>query len=240
MSRHSHWAKIKRAKGAEDAKRGAAFTKLSRTITMAAREKGSDPAMNFKLRLAIDAARAENMPKDTIERAVARASGSGEGGELAEVTYEAFGPGGIALLIEAVTDNKNRTSGNVKTILSKYGGSLAGPGAVKWQFDTKGVIRIAKENVGDLPHMELELIDRGAEDVREEDGGLTIYTMPDNLQRMSDFLVTKNITLEYSGIEWVPKNTVAVSDPGVRAALDLLYEAIDADEDVATYATNEA
>lgn len=243
MSRHSHWAKIKRSKGAEDAKRGAAFTKLSRAITIAAREKGADPVMNFKLRLTIDAARAANMPKDTIERAIARATGGSEGSELAEVTYEAIGPGGVVLMIDAVTDNKNRTSGNLKALLSKHGGSLAGVGAVKWQFEEKGVVRLpldGKGMVGVLrDDFELELIDHGASDVREEDGGLTIHTAPGDYERMNEFLASKNISAEYSAIEWVPKNTIAVDDPAVRVSLDALYEALDADDDVANYATNE-
>ncbi len=240
MSRHSHWAKIKRSKGALDAKRGAAFTKLSRVITIAAREKGPDPAMNFKLRLAIDAARAENMPKDTIERAILRATGDGEGGELTEVTYEAIGPGGAALMIDAVTDNKNRTSGNIKALFSKHGGALAGVGAVKWQFEQRGIIRLSGSALpSDREAFELELIDHGAADVRHEEGGLTIQTAPADLQRMSEFLASKNIPAEYSTVEWVAKNTVTVEDPSVRTALDALYEALDADDDIANYSTNE-
>lgn len=245
MSRHSHWAKIKRGKFAEDAKKGAAFTKLSRMITIAAREKGPDPAMNFKLRLAIDAARAANMPKDTIERAIARATGSAGEGALEEVVYEAIGPGGVAIIIEAVTDNKNRTSGNIKTILSKHGGNFSGPGAVKWQFEQKGIIMISPPRVeGEIKRgweeLTLKLIEAGAEDIKEEDDGLTVITAPEHLQKVIESLASRGLTPEHSGLEWIPKNTVTITDSEMRSQLDALGEALDADDDISDYATNEA
>ena len=241
MSRHSHWAKIKRAKGTEDAKRAGAFTKLSRAITVAAREKGTDPAMNFKLRLAIDAARGANMSNDTIDRAVARAGGVGGAGELFEATYEAMGPGGVAFIIEAVTDSRNRTSSNVKAFLSKHGGALAGVGAITWQFDHRGVIRVGIDSLPkNRESFELSLIDNGADDVREEEGGLTVTTPPDGFQKMVEFLHAQNITPEYSSVDWIPKNSVTVDNPDARKELDALTEACDADDDVTNVATNEA
>lgn len=232
MSRHSHWSKIKRTKGAEDAKRGAVFTKLSRAISVAAREGGGDAAMNFKLRLAIDAGRAVNMPKDTIERAIARAAGVGEGDAIVSQTYEAFGPGGVGLVIEAVTDNTNRTSGSIKSILTKGGGNLGAPGSVTWQFERKGVIRAG---VAD----ELMLIEAGAEDIVQEEGGSTIQTSPEHFKSVLDALAVKKITPEYSGLEWVPKQTVP-TDEVTNAAVAKLVEALEDDDDVSAVFTNEA
>lgn len=239
MSRHSHWAKIKRAKGAEDAKKGASFTRLSRVITVAAKEKGSDPSTNFKLRLAIDAARAANMPKDTIDRAIARAAG-GEEGSLEEISYEAMGPGGVALIIDAVTDNRNRTISSIKLILSRHGGSLAGMGSVKWQFEQRGIIRIAVDKIPkDHDAFELAVIDAGAVDVRGEEDGLTIECAPDDFERLMKYLASQNIPVEYSAVEWVSKTPVTVSDSTVRETLDNLYAALEVDDDIANYATNE-
>ncbi len=178
MSRHSKWSKIKHQKAGADAKRGAVFTKLTRMITVAARERGPDPTTNSKLRLAMEAAREANMPKENIERAISRAVARESGSELFEVTYEAFGPGGVSLIIEAVTDNKNRTLNNLKLILGKHGGTLAGPGAVSWQFERRG--------------------------------------------------------------EWIPKNTIRVADDQTRVELDTLLAALEEDEDVVDYVTNEA
>lgn len=233
MSRHNKWSKIKNKKGATDAKRGAAFTKLARMLTVAAKEGGADPDMNFKLRLAIDAGRAVNMPKDTIERAIARATGSADGNAIVSQTYEAFGPGGVGLVIEAVTDNTNRTSGSIKSTLTKGGGNLGAPGSVTWQFERKGVIRIA--GVAD----ELTLIEAGAEDIVQEEGGTTIQTSPENFKSVLDALAVKKITAEYSGLEWVPKQTVP-TDETISAAITKLVETLEDDDDVSAVFTNEA
>jgi len=142
MSGHSKWAQIKRQKGATDQKRGNLFTKLAKGITIAARDGGGDPASNFKLRLAVDQAKQSNMPKDNIERAIKRGAGELEGGQIEEAIYEGFGPSGVAIIIETLTDNKNRTVSNVKHILTKYGGGLGSSNSVLWQFERKGVVRI--------------------------------------------------------------------------------------------------
>ncbi|MBI4280917.1 YebC/PmpR family DNA-binding transcriptional regulator [Candidatus Uhrbacteria bacterium] len=240
MSRHSHWAKIKRAKGAEDAKRGVVFTKLSRVITVAAKEKGTDPTTNFKLRLAMDEARAVNMPKDTILRAIARASGGEDGAELAEVTYEAIGPGGIAFMIDALTDNRNRTGGSLKTILSKHGASLAGVGAVRWQFNRKGMVRIPAEGLpADGEAFELACIDHGAEEIEKETEGWTVILSPEGLPAMLDHLTKQNITVAFSGLRWIPKTTVTITDPSVAEMLQRLGEALEEDDDVVEVATNQ-
>ncbi len=251
MSRHSKWSKIKRAKGAADVKKGAVFTKLGRAIAIAAREKGADMSTNFKLRLAVDAAKAASMPKENIERAIARASGKEEAGELFEVTYEGIGPGGVAIMIDAVTDNKNRTSGNVKNILAKHGGAMAGANAVAWQFERKGIViarseatcgersESTKQSREDKERMILELIEVGADDIKEEEGGITVVTPFEKLQTVSEFLVSKNISLEHSGLTWISKNPVTVTSPEDRAKLDELYEALDEDDDVVDVATNE-
>ena len=148
MGGHSHWSTIKRQKGASDAKRGQAFTKLSREVTIAAREGGGDPAMNPRLRLAIDKARYENMPADTIKRAVERGVGGGDAANLHEITFEGYGPGGVAILVQTLTDNRNRTVSDLRTALSRGGGNLGEAGSVAWQFDNKGFITLEVERCG--------------------------------------------------------------------------------------------
>lgn len=238
MSRHNKWSKIKGKKGAADAKRAIAFTKFSRAITLAAKEGGTDPVMNFKLRLAVDAARAQNMPKDTIDRAIARGAGTGEGGDLNEVMFEAFGPGGVALLVEAVTDNNNRTSSNIKAVLSKHGARLGGPGSVAWQFDRQGVIRISPSG-GVSDELELELIEAGAKDIRSEEGGFTIQVAPEALKTMMEFLEKKKIVCEHSDLAWIPKTTVALGSDD-QEKLEKIIEVLEDDEDVTSVSSNDA
>lgn len=240
MSGHSKWKKIKGQKGAADAKRGALFSKLSRQIMVAAKEGGPDPSANFKLRLTVDQARSASMPKDNIERAIARGAGTtGEGEQVSEMIYEAFGPGGVAMLVEAITDNKNRTTSNIKTILGRHGASLAGAGRVMWQFERKGVVRVGLGLVSDREEFELEMIDAGAEDIKDEEGAITITASQENLQKIIETLANKNLEPEYSGLEWIPKNTVTL-DEKTQAKLEKLGEVLDEDDDVTNYATNEA
>lgn len=232
MSGHSKWHSIKHKKGAADAKRGKIFTKLARAITVAA--KGNpDPDANFQLRLAIDQAKAANMPKDNIERAIARATGEGKD-QLEEAMYEAYGPGGVAIIIETTTDNKNRTVSNLKHILSSRGGSLGGPGSVAYLFDRKGMVRV--DSLGGKPEeTELKLIDAGAEDIYEEDGQKVIICEPNKLQNILKAL--DNIEIEYSGLEWIAKDRVSPADED-RAKLEKLFEALEEDEDVNDYSSN--
>jgi len=232
MSGHSRWSSIKHKKGAADAKKGKIFTKLARAITVAA--KGNpDPDANFQLRLAIDQAKAANMPKDNIERAIARATGEGKEA-LEEVIYEAYGPGGVAILIEALTDNKNRTVSNIKHILSAQGGSMAGTGSVQYLFDRKGVVRV--KSPGDDPEdTELKLIDAGAEDISEEEGLKVILCAPEKLKNIINAL--GELEIEYSGLEWLARDQVT-PDEETQKKLEKLFEALEEDDDVNDYSSN--
>ncbi len=236
MSKHSKWAKVKHAKGAADVKKGVTFTKHSRAITVAARS-GGDPAKNFKLRLAIEAAKADAVPKDTIERAIRRGTGEDkEGAQIEELLYEGFGPGGVGILIEVVTDNKNRTSSDLRQILEKYGGSLAGSGAVAWQFYKAGVFRLTAQKSDEL---DLQLIDLGAQDLKEEDGGLTVYTKPEDWAKVNEGLAKLGLKIDYAGLDWVAKQTVSLTDPAAEEKLAALYQALEDHDDVQNYFTNE-
>jgi len=236
MSGHSKWATIKRAKGATDVKRGQKFTKLARGVAIAAREGGGDPVTNFKLRLAIDKARSFNMPKDNIDRAIAHGTGKDkEAAVIEEGLYEGFGPGKVGVLVAVATDNKNRTAGDIKQIFSKNNGAIAGPGSVKWQFEQKGVIRISGALTDE---QELALMDAGAEDIRKEEEGTTIYTAVPNFRVMSDAVGKLGLTPADSGLEWVPKETVAIDDTA-HARLGKLFEALDEHDDVQDFYSNE-
>ncbi|MBI4098466.1 MAG: YebC/PmpR family DNA-binding transcriptional regulator [Candidatus Magasanikbacteria bacterium] len=236
MSGHSKWATIKRAKGATDVKRGQQFTKLARGIAIAAREGGGDPVTNFKLRLSIDKARSFNMPKDGIDRAIAHGTGKDKAAAIIEEgLYEGFGPGKVGVLVAVATDNKNRTAGDIKQIFSKNNGAIAGPGSVKWQFGQNGVIRLS----GMLDEaQELALIDAGADDIRKEAEGTTVYTAVPNFRVVSDAVAKLGFTPADSGLEWIPKDTVAIDD-ATRAQLEKLFEALDEHDDVQDFYSNE-
>jgi YebC/PmpR family DNA-binding regulatory protein len=208
MSGHSKWATTKRAKSAIDAKRGNLFTKLSRNITIAARS-GADPESNFKLRIAIDKARDFNMPKDNIERAVKRASGIGGENNIENLLYEAYGPDGVAIVIEAITDNKNRAVANLKQTLSKYDGSLAGSGSVLWMFDIRGEIVLKKNKLNEQE--ELQVIEMGIIDLINEEPVRLITEMND-LEKIKNNLQTNGFEISASEIVYVPKNKTAVKD----------------------------
>lgn len=233
MSKHSKWAKIKNQKGAADVKKGAVFTKHIRAISVAARE-GIDPIKNFKLRMALEAAKGALVPKDTIERALSRASGEGE--ILEEGLYEALGPGKVGLMIEAVTNNKNRTLNDLRILLEKNGGVLAQNGAVAWQFNHWGVVRI---NVVKNDELELQLIDLGALDIKEEEGGLTIYTEIKKFQNVLEGLQKLGITPDYQGLEWVAKEATSVDDE-THQKLEKLYEVLEEADDVQNYFSSES
>ena len=188
MSGHSKWSKIQRGKAISDQKKGAIFSKLVRQIAIAVREGGGpDPESNFKLRVAIEKARAEEMPRENIERAVAKAAGEGGGANIEQVTYEGFGPFNTTFVVEAATDNKNRTTSNVRKIFEKHGGNMSQPGSVMWGYEIKGQILVEKGGY-DLSEIELKAIDAGAEDVRESQEGLEIYTAPLDLHRVKQTL----------------------------------------------------
>ncbi len=241
MSRHSKWSKIKHQKGAADVKRSALFTRLSKNITLATREGGSgDPKMNFKLRLAIDQARAVNLPKDTIDRAIQKGTGAGEEGQIERVQYEGFLPGGAAIIIESLTDNRNRTSGVIKNLLGEYGGNMGLPNSVAWMFLRKGVVRIAnyKNLISNLDEFQLKMIDRGADDFETDEDDLIIYTAPENLEKFREELEKEKITPEETNIELVPKEKINVTDPAQKEKIENLLNELDENEDVDNYYTN--
>ncbi len=239
MSGHSKWSTIKQKKGAADAKRSSLFTKIAKNITIAARD-GGDPDMNFKLRMAIDQAKSANMPKDNVERAIARGSGVGaDDAKIEEVAYEGFGPGGVAFVIEALTDNRNRTSANIKSILSKHGGSMAGPGSVMWQFERKGVIRIADPaKIADRDAFELAVIDGGAEDIREDEEGIMITCEINDFQSVVKAIEDAGVESDYSALEYLAKEEVDANE-STKATLQKIYDALDEDDDVDNFFTNE-
>ena len=190
MSGHSKWSTIKRQKGANDAKRGAIFTKLSREIILAAKQGGADPTMNFKLRLAVQRAKAQNMPNDNIDRAIAKATGAGADEQLEEIQYEGYGPGGTAIIVAVLTDNRNRTVAEVRHRFSRAGGNLGETGSVGWQFDAKGLITIPADGK-DPDDIALQAIDAGADDVSLEGDAVEIQTEPAALEPVRKAMVPK-------------------------------------------------
>ena len=221
MSGHSKWHSIKHKKAAVDAKRGKAFTKVIKEITVAARLGGKDLNFNPRLRLAVDKAKAENMPKDNIERAIKKGTGELEGYNLEEVIYEGYAPGGVAVLIEATTDNRNRTVGEVRHLFSKNGGSLAEAGAVNWMFDRKGYIAIQGDSADEETLLEVAL-EAGAEDVREDNGNWEIFTTAENLSAVSDALRSRKIPIEVEQLAMVPQSSVKVEGKQAQQTLKLL------------------
>lgn len=231
MSKHSKWAKVKRQKGVTDVKRAALFTKLGRIVTVAAREGGGEINFNFKLRTAVDQALAANMPKDNIERAIKKGTGAAEGAQIETVVYEGFGPGGVAVLVEALTDNRNRTVAKVKHAFSTHGGNLAATGAVQWMFERKGVIRV--EGVTKLSdEVELAVIDAGADDISVDDEGMTITASVEGLVKVEAVARQNGLRVEYAGLEWLPKEKGAALDTEAQAKNEELLETLEDDEDV--------
>lgn len=224
MSGHSKWSTIKHQKGAADAKRGAMFTKLSRDIALAVREGGGpDPDMNFRLRLSIDRAKNNNMPQDIIGRAIKRASGEGDAGEnLEEIIYEGYGPGGGAILLQALTTNRNRTAADVRAAFSRGGGSLGESGCVAWNFETKGLIAIEMTDDARGEEVGLLAIDAGADDVKLEDGLLEIFTAPGELLEVRRALESEGVAPESAEISMVPKSTVSLGEEEAEQTLKLL------------------
>lgn len=205
MSGHSKWSTIKRKKGAEDAKRGKIFTKLARDITMAARESGGDENSNPKLKLAVQKAKAANMPKDNIERAIKKGTGELEGGTLDEITYEGYGLDGIAFMVDVITDNKNRALAEVKHVFSKAGGSLASAGAVAWQFDQKGYIALKGDGL-DFEEVFMVAAEAGADDVAQEDDFIVIYTPREMFGAVEQALTEAEYEIAESELRWEPQN----------------------------------
>jgi YebC/PmpR family DNA-binding regulatory protein len=234
MSGHSKWSTIKRQKGANDAKRGALFTKVAREISVAARQGGGDPDANYRLRLAIEKARAVNMPADNIKRTIDKAVGGGEGEQFEEIVYEGYGPGGVAILVEAATDNRNRTAAEVRSIFSKAGGQLAGSGAVAWQFEPKGLITA----LGNDPDaIALAAIDAGASDVDTAADPIEIYTEPADLEAVRKALEAAGVEVEQAESAMIAKQTVELDAGKARQALRLV-ELLEDLEDVQRVTAN--
>ncbi|UCD52189.1 MAG: YebC/PmpR family DNA-binding transcriptional regulator [Phycisphaerales bacterium] len=231
MAGHSHWAGIKHKKAANDAKRGKVWSKLARMIIVAARNGGGDPSANLTLRYAIDKAKAANMPKDTIEKAVKKGTGDLEGANYEEVLYEGYGPSGVAVMVEALTDNRNRTGPEVKRIFEKHGGSLGTTGCVNWMFNKKGLITVGTSNVNEDDLMELAL-GAGAEDMENTGDVFEITCDPAAYDELKKALEEKEIPMEVAEISMMPQNMVEIGDEAVAKRIVSLMEAFDDHDDV--------
>ncbi len=229
MSGHSKWHSIKHQKGVTDARRGQLFTKLTREIIIAVREGGSNPEANFRLRLAIQKARDSNMPMDNIERSIKKGSGELEGATLTELVLEGYGPSGTAILVEALTDNRNRTIQDVRGTFTKHGSSLGESGCVSWLFDTKGLITVKTDGI-DADDLALNAIDAGADDVKIESGYVEIYTMPEDLEAVREALEAKNIPIASAELFKVPKTMVQLDDKAAIQTMKLLEKLEELDE----------
>ena len=230
MSGHSKWSTIKRQKGANDAKRGALFTKVTREIAVAARQGGGDPEANYRLRLAIEKARAVNMPADNIKRTIDKATGGGDAEQFEEIVYEGYGPGGVAILVEAATDNRNRTAAGLGEDRADLGGQLAGSGAVAWQFEPRGLIAVAPDGQ-DADEVALAAIDAGAEDVDTDDPeAIEIFTSPSDLERRPDPLEAAGVSIDSAESTMIAKQTVELDSTRARQALRLVEQLEDLDD----------
>lgn len=235
MAGHSKWANIKHRKGAADAKRGKIFTRVAKELTIAARSSG-DPDSNPRLRLAIQQARAVNMPNDNIQRAIKRGTGELEGQNLEEITLEGYGPGGIGILIECVTDNRNRTVADVRYILSRHGGSMAEAGAVAWNFARKTVILIDRGELSEDDVL-MAVIDAGAEDVKETEETFDIYAPPENFDAVRDALEKEGLQIREAKLSFVPNQSVELTGSEAAQALKLM-DMLDDGDDVQDIYTN--
>ena len=231
MSGHSKWSTIKHKKGAADAKRGKIFTRILKEMTVAARLGGGDPAGNPRLRAAVAEAKANNMPKDNIERAIKRGTGEIEGMTYEEITYEGYGPGGVAIIVEALTDNTNRTTPEIRHMFEKHGGNLGTPGSVKFQFDKKGYFAVEKSAVGEDKLMEIAL-EAGADDLQSDDtDAYEIYTTPDNFEAVRQALESNKIATVEAKLGMIPQNYVSTDEAKAKSIMRLL-EMLDDHDDV--------
>tara|TARA_Y100001970_G_scaffold56095_1_gene71048 strand:+ start:725 stop:1471 length:747 start_codon:yes stop_codon:yes gene_type:complete len=236
MSGHSKWSSIKHKKGALDAKRGKIFTKLIREITVAARDGGGDPDTNPRLRLALLNAKSANMPKDTSERAIKKGTGELGGDSLVELTYEGYGPGGTAVIVEVMTDNKNRTVSEIRRAFSKYGGNLGESGCVSWNFDRKGQIFIKNSDIDEDVFFE-KLLELGAEDMSYSSESIEIITSIDDFDNLRDGLVSENHELISAEISMIPKNSIKIEGKPAEHMLKML-ETLEECDDVQNVYSN--
>lgn len=236
MSGHSKWATIRRKKGALDAKRGKMFTRLIREITIAARQDGGDPDGNPRLRLAIDNAKAANMPADNIERAIKKATGELEGATISELIYEGYGPGGVALLVEVATDNKNRTVAEMRHHFTKNNGNMGETGSVAWMFERKGIITVKRENKSEDEMMEI-ILDAGADDLATEEEFFEVTTALESFEPVRKALLDKKLTIDNASLQWVAKNHVPVKGEDAEKVMKLI-EGIEESDDVQNVFSN--
>jgi len=234
MSGHSKWSTIKHKKAAKDAQRGKLFTRLAREITIAAREGGSAIDTNFNLRLAIDKAKSANMPKDNIERAIKRGTGELKGGELAEITYEGYAPNGVALLVQVLTDNKNRAVADIRRVLTRQGGTLANAGAVAWQFERKGYIAITPDGMDEDDIFEIA-VEAGADDIVFSDDMIEVYTELDNFQAVRQALESKGIKFETSELSMIPQTTIQLEENETLKVMKIIEELEELDDTQQVY-----
>lgn len=236
MSGHSHWAGIRYKKAVNDAKRGKIWSKLARVLIVAARSGGGDPAQNLSLRYAIDKAKAANMPKDTIEKAIKKGTGELGGTNFEEVLYEGYAPGGVAIMVEVLTDNRNRTGPEIKRLFEKHGGSLGTGGCVGWMFSKKGLITVSTGAVDEEELMEIAL-NAGADDMQNTGGIFEITCEPDAYEKLKEALKEKDIATEVAEISMVPQNAVSINDAQIAKKIISLMEAFEDHDDVQnTYA----
>ena len=233
MSGHSKWHNIQAKKGKADAQRGAVFTKIGREIAIAVREGGANPESNGKLRDIIAKAKANNMPNDNIQRSIKKAAGEGSGMTYEEIVYEGYAPGGVAIICNIVTDNRNRTSADVRHIFDKNGGSLGTPGSVSYMFDNKGEIVIEREPGMDEDEMMMMALDAGAEDMKAQDDVFVIYTAPNDFSAVREALENQGLSFLSADKKMIPQNTVAISDPDTVAKIEKLLDMLDDNDDVA-------
>ena len=232
MSGHSKWSSIKHKKGAADAKRGQLFTKLTRALIVAAKDGGPDPASNLALQNAIEKARAASMPKDNIERAIARGSGTGaDAAAYEQISYEGYGPGGVAVYVDVLTDNRNRTAGDVRHIFARHDGNLAESGAVAWLFERKGVVLVDRDST-DEDELTLAAADAGAEDVADEGTSFEVTCAPEDLQAVRAGLEAAGIAVTDAEVTMLPKTTVAIEDEAVARKLLKLIDGLEENDDV--------
>lgn len=234
MSGHSKWSTIKRKKGALDAKKGAEFTKLARLIEVAAKG-GADPTMNFRLKLAVQKAKSANMPSANIDKAVRKGAGlDKDKSSIEEIMYEGLGPGGVAIMVHSLTDNKNRTVSDLRNLFTKYGGNLGNSGSVAWQFANKGILIVSK---GD-PDLELKAIDAGAEDIQDLGDVWEIYTAPTSLNQVKQALLASGVSIQEDKLALVPTTTVKLTDAVLAQKILNFMEALEDNEDVAEVFSN--
>ncbi|WP_368652190.1 YebC/PmpR family DNA-binding transcriptional regulator [Ornithinibacillus sp. 4-3] len=232
MAGHSKWNNIKRRKGAQDAKKGKIFMRHAKLIYMAAKQGGGDPEMNATLRSAIDKARADNMPNDNIDRAIKKATGMLDGSKFEEVTYEGYGPGGVAVIVQVITDNRNRTAAEVRHAFNKNGGNLGATGCVSFMFDRKGYISIVNEDGKiDEDEITLEAIEAGADDIEFEDNIIEIYTSPETFADVSNHLIGQGYDIEESEITLIPQNYSTLGEEEEKKMINML-DMLESDEDV--------